>query len=193
MTQAIQSCGPVVRGLYAATLIGGLLATRALWLQWPSAGPWLIGIGAVALVSALLTVWRAAMVLWRRSTLDAPQPEGCVRWLRRLGIAGMAIGALCLLATLMLPWLLANSSAVHTEALGAVGMMAGLFVLVMSAAASGGLMLFELSRLLSFEQALRRANPPAAGPPSGPAPNQVNWRPRSARAAAHAASSQENE
>ncbi|MEO8298193.1 MAG: hypothetical protein ABI574_10360 [Burkholderiales bacterium] len=179
MTPTIQTASRTVRWLYAATLVGGLVVTRALWLQWPTMSGWFIGMGLVALCGVLLCLWRAIMVLRRRSTLDAPQARGGVLWLRRVGVVGMAAGALCLLASLALPWVLANWRAIATEHLGVVGFVVGLFVMLMSVWATGGLMLFEFSRLLAFEQA-QRQTPPAAPPATPPGPNHVGWRPRAA-------------
>lgn len=197
MTTAIQSTPTGVRWLYAAVLLGNWLITRSLW--WPSfkagASTGLLVPGAVMACAALVSLWRAVMVVRRPSTLDTPAPLGSIRWLRRIGIVGMGLGVLALLASFALPWILANTRAIPTEALGAVGLIAGLLMLILSASAMVGLTLFEFSRLLAFEQALRDAAPPSpsAAPPAPITPNHVNWRPRSPRSAAPVGTTPENE
>ena len=98
----------------------------------------------------------------------------------------MGLGVTAQAGSLALPWVLTNMRWIHTETLGAVGLIAGLIVLALSAGATVGLSLFEFSRLLAFEQALRdEARPPPAAPSAAPsAPNHVNWRPRSTQRAA---------
>lgn len=154
----VEPASNAVRWLYVATLVGAMVPSSG-WLQLATGGGWGAAVGLSTAGLALFGLWRAGMVIWRRSTLDGLPVSGYIKFLRHLGIAGMALGALCLLVRLALPWLAANLTVLRSDHIGMAGFMAGIYIALISSWAMAGLMLFELSRLLAFERNMRRVSP----------------------------------
>jgi hypothetical protein len=145
------------RVLYVATLLA--LAVPAPLSSWVR-----LAVGSAPLTShavplflvAALLLWRAALVALDRSRLAAPEARGALRWLRRAGLTLMAIGV----PVMVLQWLSGPIAATlfkGNSGDGAAFFVVGLWLAIFSRLAPAGLMLFEGSRLLSFERAQKEA------------------------------------
>ena len=112
----------------------------------------LAGVGSVVVL--VLGVYRIALVLFERGTLDAPVATGLMRWLRIIGLGLAGIG----IVTFVLQFFirpLGRALAPHGSDNGIEFYMIALALSLLASLVPTGLLLFEFSRLRCFEKSQR--------------------------------------
>lgn len=99
----------------------------------------------------ILGAWRIFLVARHRSTLNAFVLGGVMKFMRTLGIAGMAVGVLYLVLRLSAGPLTRAIFRSRSEN-GVEFYVVGVYLAVLGSLAPLGIILFEFSRLLGFEQ-----------------------------------------
>lgn len=118
-------------------------------------GAWPL-IGTLPLL--VLVVYRIYLVVRVPGTLLSYPPTGFARVLRVLGIIGLFVGAVVFIASLAAGPLMRAFITPRTDS-GVEYFIAGLYLSMLGGLGTSGLLCFELSRLVAFEQhAMRPGN-----------------------------------
>ena len=153
-----QEANKLLKWLYCLALISSIFPPLLMgpygWIAVASSGGVMRGVGIIVIAFSAIYLYRVALVVRHENTLDAFITGKLVRSLRVLGIILMALG---LIGTLTLfiskPILLGIFSKPGDS--GVAYFVTGIFVYLISNVGFPGVMLFEASRLLGFEENLR--------------------------------------
>lgn len=138
---AVLPIGIASSGWVAATLGG-------------SASP-LAGLGIAGLLIFLgVGLYRIWTVMWLRGTLDSRETSGVSKIFRVVGILGLYLGALVAMANWVAGPVMRMLVTSPSES-GVEFYVVGVYLALLSGIGVSGLVLFELSRLLSFEAEAR--------------------------------------
>lgn len=141
-----------VRALYVLAILSVVIPVRSSgWVTLAMGGQWSSPFGLAWLGIVALAIWRIAVVVRDARRLEAPIGLAPQRWCKALGIALMGIGTLGStlqffvgpIGTTLFPR--GSGSGVEFFAIG-------LWLAISTALAPIGFVLFEASRLLSFER-----------------------------------------
>ncbi len=102
----------------------------------------------------LLGLYRTVLVVWKPETLDSYRVSGLASMFRKVGIGGIYFGAVVGALNLLSRPLTQALFSQRTES-GVEFVVVGLYLALAGGVGVLGLLLFEFSRLLGFEAALR--------------------------------------
>jgi len=144
---------PTRIGYALILLIGVIPFGYSGWVSLALGGLPLAGAALIPFIAFAL--YRTYLVLARPGTLDAPRVEGSLLWLRRIGLALMAVGVVVSAARFaVVP--IGRTLFPRGSDNGIEFFIVGLAVAVVAGVAPVGLSLFEYSRLRAFEVRLSR-------------------------------------
>lgn len=146
---------------YCLTLFSVILPMGLASANWVAMGTGGNLINVISLVGPVLFLglglYRIHLVIWMSGTLDSPHVAGVIAMLRTVGIfciyAGAVIGILNLISRPLVRVLITNPSDNGVEYF-----VAGVYLALAGGIGALGLLLFEFSRLISFERHARERN-----------------------------------
>ena len=142
---------------YVVVLLGYMLPiglASMSWVRLATGGHFRTVFGI--LVILVVGAWRIYTVFRHPGTLDSPRVDGFPRLLRWVGMACLYVGAVFVALNMVSRPIMAALVTKPSET-GIEFFMVGMYLAKFAALGWSGLMAFEASRLLAFEQRERRA------------------------------------
>ena len=152
--------GKWLKWLYCLTLGASIFPSGFFgasgWTALATGGGWMRGGLLFVFVWFAVFGYRIFLVLRYQSTLDAFVTGRLVKFLRVLGLILMTVGLLGSMTILFLKPLALGIFGQPGES-GVAFFVTGIFLYFISSVSLSGVMLFEASRLIGFEESLRQA------------------------------------
>jgi hypothetical protein len=147
-----------LRSLYCLALLSAVFSSSGFgvsgWVLLTTAGGWLPK--GMLIFAVLAALYRMAMVVKEKNTLNAVGATGFLAVLRKIGLFMMALGVIGSLVIIFTKPLALGIFGQPGEA-GVAFYVVGTFAFLVASLGMPGIVVFEASRLFGFERAYRAA------------------------------------